>query len=557
MSHYYSLNISRFILVTISLFVTSTIYSQIEKKKLSSPVQIPILLAGNFAELRPNHFHMGIDIKTQGKEGLEVFSVDEGWISRIKVSSFGYGKVLYIDHPNGTTSVYAHLQQFAPEIERLVRQNQKEQQSWEIELFFEKNQVQIKERQWVANSGNTGGSSAPHLHFEIRDTETEHAMNPLKNGIEIPDSRAPEFRNLKIYGVNNEGYLLPGKTKIYPIKKDKEGKLLINVDTIEINYNFFTEFGGIGFGIDATDKLNNSENVCGLYGATLLINDEPLFGHEMNRISFDHTRYINTHRDINESGKNMHKLFRNVTNPLDIYKNSSLGIVDYRSNTILNIEIIGYDELNNQTNIKFVVKFKPSEFAEDVFGNRTYYWPKDHQSINNEKYNFEILAGTFYEPTRVSKAKNTICDVNTSLQKAYNIALEGPSDPLSDKRYLAVSGSKAIPTTFKEGKYYGKTNVTGEIVLRLDTIPPSINWLSKGNILSTDQIKFSISDWGSGIKNYYFYINGEWVMLEYEYKTKQLFTRDKVVIPINSSIRLEVYDQLNNMAIYEQIINRQ
>ncbi len=532
-------------------------FAQKNNGPLNAPVNIPIVLAGNFAELRPNHFHMGIDIKTQGREGLDIFCVQDGWLSRVKISSFGYGKVLYIDHDNGTTSVYAHLQQFAPKLEQKIRKLQTEQQSWEIEVFFEKNEISIQKGEKIAISGNTGGSTAPHLHFEIRDTKTEHALNPLKNGIDVADNRAPEIKHLKIYGVEEQGYLLPGKTMLYPVIKSKEGLLKLTKDTIDITYSFFTKNGGITFGIDAFDKLNGAENVCGLYGAKLFVNGVEYFGHEMNNISFENSRYINSHRDLSESNKNMHKLFRNATNPLEIYNANSLGIIQYQFNPYLNIQISGYDEKNNATSLDFVVKFTPSDFAQDPFSRQSHYWPAEHQAITKDKYHFEILEGTFYEPTKKTNATQTICDASVSLQKHYNVSLQGPTDKWSDKRYLVVSGSKAIRTTFSDGKYYGKTNAIGAITLKIDTIPPAIKWMGKGIISSLNQIKFNISDGQSGLKNYYCYLNNEWIMLEYEYKTKSLFSYDRVEIPPNSTLRLEVFDERNNMAVYEEIINRQ
>src|SRR5690606_39237333 len=141
------------------------------------PLKIPLILSANFGELRPNHFHMGLDFKTNGKEGYNLYAIEEGFISRIKVSTFGYGKVIYIDHPNGVTSVYAHCSEFKGEIDSIVRITQKKEQNFEVEIFPKKNEIRVTKGQVIGISGNSGGSTAPHLHFELRDTKTEHALN--------------------------------------------------------------------------------------------------------------------------------------------------------------------------------------------------------------------------------------------------------------------------------------------------------------------------------------------------------------------------------------------
>ncbi len=545
------------LVIIVFTYLSLNLYSQNSNELIANPVNIPLKLAGNFAELRANHFHMGVDIKTQGKEGVPIFSVLDGYVSRLKISSFGYGKVIYIDHPNGTTSVYAHLQRLAPKLDSLLRSYQKEQQSWEIELFFEKDQLIISKGELIAYSGNTGGSTAPHLHFEFRDTKTEHALNPLLQGLKLNDTRKPEIKSLKLFGVQNEGYIIPGKSLTVPIIKNKDGDLSIKNDTLIIQKNYFPKNGGIGIAVDAFDKLNDAENICGLYGVSLFVNGELKFGHEMNEISFDQSRLINTHRDISETSKNIHKLFRTQTNPLTIYKTSNLGYLSFEDNEqYLNIEILGYDERHNNVCLQFVIQLIGEENCIDPFLQQIYNHPKDSFILKNENITFKVKANTFYEPTKKTNKKNSICQTNHLIQNYYDIEYLGTYDDLTSKRYLAV-GTKSLKTNYFNGYYTAKANVIGDITLKIDTLSPNITWIPKTNINNLNQLIFEIADWGSGIKTYYLYINDEWTIFEYEYKNKRLFSYENKTLPPNTKMRLEVIDNCNNIAVYEKIINRQ
>ena len=152
------------------LFLKSFSQEDIPQDYFESPLEIPLILSGTFGELRSNHFHSGMDIKTHQQTGLNVLASASGYVSRIKVSHFGYGKALYVQHPNGYTSVYAHLKEFAPEIEAYIKERQYAKESYEIEVFPEADELPVKQGEVIAYSGNSGGSGGPHLHFEIRDS---------------------------------------------------------------------------------------------------------------------------------------------------------------------------------------------------------------------------------------------------------------------------------------------------------------------------------------------------------------------------------------------------
>ena len=180
-----------------------------EKINFRSPLDIPLYLSGNFSELRSNHFHTGIDIKTQSVEGKAVYAVEDGYVARIKISTSGYGKAIYIRHPNGYTSVYGHLQKGNPEIEKYIQINQYKKETYTIELFPGKDELLVKKGDMIARSGNSGSSGGPHLHFEIRETRSEEPVNPLLYGFNITDNIRPIIKGIRIYPLSKNSYVNP------------------------------------------------------------------------------------------------------------------------------------------------------------------------------------------------------------------------------------------------------------------------------------------------------------------------------------------------------------
>ena len=210
------------IIICLCLLSLNSFAQENNKKDYHSPLGIPLVLSSNFGELRPNHFHMGLDFKTNGREGYNLYCIEDGYVSRIKVSPYGYGQVVYIDHPeDGITSVYAHCSEFKGQLDSIVKAHQQEEQDFAIEIFPKPNEIRLKRGEVFAISGNSGGSSGPHLHFEIRDTKTEAALNPLNFGFDIADHKAPEIRGLKVYSITEDGYRYPGKSLVKTAAKGK------------------------------------------------------------------------------------------------------------------------------------------------------------------------------------------------------------------------------------------------------------------------------------------------------------------------------------------------
>ena len=283
-----------------------------------APLDIPMYLSGNFGEIRSTHFHTGIDIKTQQVTGKRIYSIYNGYLSRIKIQSGGYGKSLYVTHPNGYISVYGHLSKYTPDVEKYVRQSQYERKSYEIDLHLKPDEFPLRKGQYIGLSGNTGRSGGPHPHFEIRDSRTQEPLNVLKYNFNIKDNIQPVIFNLVIYPVNEQSRV-----------NNANKKLIIPVERINRHFSIVTDkiitvHGDIGFGVETFDFLNGSNNRCGAYSIDLLVNDDLIYSHQIDKLSFSELGYINSHTDYEEKVLNkskIHKLFVAPNNKLSIYKN--------------------------------------------------------------------------------------------------------------------------------------------------------------------------------------------------------------------------------------------
>ena len=275
-----------------------------------NPLDIPIYLAGSFGELRSNHFHAGIDIKTKGKEGLIVRAVADGFVSRIKVQQFGYGKAIYITHPNGYTSVYGHLKNFNKEIDKFVKKTQYEKENYATgNLYFKENRFPIKKGEIIAYSGDTGGSSGPHLHFEIRNTATESILNPLLFGLKVMDNIPPTIRFLKVYSLLEDSRInQQQKSFQIPLKKIGIGNYI--TDRISAS-------GTIGFGIDVFDQFNNATNKNGIYSLEMKVNGKTTYYHTLETFTFSESKFLNLHIDYAHYKKYKKRFQKTYKHPMN------------------------------------------------------------------------------------------------------------------------------------------------------------------------------------------------------------------------------------------------
>lgn len=377
----------------------STLFSQTNYPTdyFSPPLDIPMQLSGNFGELRPNHFHAGFDLKTMQKEGLEVHAVADGYVSRIKISTFGNGKTIYITHNNGYTSVYGHLQRATDAIEDFIKTKHYSEQSFEIEIFLKPGELVVKKGQIIALSGNTGASEGPHLHFEFRDNKTENIINPMLFGFDknMKDTKKPIISGIYVYPLNNETIVNQSKRPLLlNLTLQKDGSY--SSDPVLAN-------GKIGFGINTFDYDDVSFNKNGVYKVQTFYNGMPNFSYQFDTYSFDEMRYVNALIDYpryKKTQQRVQKLFMKTPFNLSIIKtNQSNGVLTVVPNlaSVYRIEVSDY--YGNQTTVSIPVKYGSLSpiIAPEPVTSKYFVKAKNESIFEKDNMSVFIPAGTFYD----------------------------------------------------------------------------------------------------------------------------------------------------------------
>ena len=529
-----------------------------------SPVDFPILLSGNYGELRSTHFHAGIDIKTGGVIGKKVYAVEDGYISRIRVSASSYGKTLYINHPNGFTTVYAHLDDFKDEISKHVKDIQYTQREFEINDFPNKEQFIVKKGDVIGFSGNTGSSSGPHIHFEIRKTSNQVPINPLLFQFDIKDHIAPVFYHLAIYPLDKNSFINNKNLKqLYRLIKTKDAYHLADTGKIFLSGNF-------GFGVEIYDYLDQSRNRCGIYTLDASINNEHLYRHTIDAIPFAEAGYIKSHMDYEEKLKSklsVQKLFIDPNNDLGIYDSVvNRGIINVNRDTLLHIKIKAKDVYENESLLSFEVHGKESEisiFQLDTLPANLMSWNKSNTYID-DAIKVEIPERALYQSLNFEYSSTPselyysdihhVHNMYTPLHRKISVSIKTKNltSDLKSKAFIAqlLEDNKisAIGGEVINGYIVAETNSFGDYAVLVDTIPPSLELINKNIQKRTDgQIQFTIKDELSGIKSFNGFIDNNWALFEYDMKNDLLFyTLDEQKIQKNSEHELELFVIDNN-----------
>ena len=542
-------------LLTKLLVLFSSIVIHSQEVDFHPPIDAPFNLSGTFGEFR-SRFHTGIDFK--GGEGINIFSIEDGYISRIEVSPSGYGKVVYITHPNGYSSVYAHLSRFSPDIERYIKSEQYRSKSYTVKKFPKKDQIQVKRGELLGYSGNTGRSFGAHLHFEIRDTNSQDALNPLMFNYTYEDLERPIIRGL--YTINEDNTLIRDLPKRIRIYKTNDSTYV--ADNIIFN-------GDIGFGIDIYDiQYKNLFNRNGVYKVELLIDSIQKFSYSMDRIKFSENHYKKLMYDYLSLVKNNRRVLKVYIPPrsnLSFLKTNDFnGII--KSNEITNskVNIKVTDWNNNSSYLKFKIisadslkSNKPLNGIE-ILTNQKYV-------INKGESVVEINKNTFYEDVLLNiTSKDDTIDLGDEITPfRSSIKLKIPIDENIDSLRLSqtfigkIVNNKInyISSKINDSYITANTSSLGRYIISRDSILPEIrpiNFKNKSNVKSNKTLRLRIKDDKSGIKNYKAYINGKWALFEYEPKQNLIFhdLSDSVIEDGENDLLIEFEDGVGNKQTY-------
>lgn len=544
------------------------------------PMDIPVSLAGNFGELRTNHFHAGLDIRTEGREGIPVRSVADGHVSRIKISPFGYGNVLYVEHPNGYTSVYAHLSEFNDAITAFVRKVQQARQTFAIELFPGRTELKVKQGDTIALSGNSGSSGGPHLHFELRETRSEIPVNPLLfDFIPIRDQRNPRPRYLKIYPQGDSSRI----TVTYPSGKTYDRthapiklRLTGNGRQYRIYGNPTLSGNGVlGFSIEAYDYHNGSGFRLGIYDLKMYHNGRQLYGHVMDKVSFFETRYINSHMDYMEKTRYNNRFMCTHLDPgnkLSIYTEvKERGLVYVLPGDTHRIQFVLTDEHGNRAVTDLDIRGKPSNpnISEATMGpDIVRYLPYDAPSTYlDDGIRLRFRAGSFYQQVPFTYHRGDtlrgayspvyqVHDPMTPVHRRYSLSLDGSGVPTRLRDYAVIVRSDHYKRRRSEGgRWQGdwltaRPRYFGAFFIDVDTLQPRIRPLNIYNnkyMGRHAQIRVAISDDLAGIDSYRATIDGEWVLMAYDGKYGLItHTFKEDLKPGKHLFELEVTDKVGN-----------
>ncbi|MFA8436143.1 MAG: M23 family metallopeptidase [Marinifilaceae bacterium] len=565
------MNIKTGIICLIAIFFHTGLWGkELPRDYFRSPVDFPITLSGNFGELRNNHFHSGIDIRTF-TTGKRVYAAAQGTVSRIKISAGGYGKALYIDHPNGYTTVYAHLKSFAPALENYILSEQYRRNSFEIDIPVPKNKFVFKKGSLIAYSGNTGSSAGPHLHFEIRETKSEHPVNPLLFSFKIKDTKAPKIFSLYIYPLDLQSSINGKKTRQkFSVTYYDNAYHLKGAPKIKLH-------GKIGFALEANDYMNDTWSKCGIYSLQFRVDNELKTEFSIPEFSFAESRYINSHMDYQlnkQYRKRIHKCFLAPNNKLSIYKRvKDKGIIHFTDDLTHSLEFKIKDANRNTAILRFKVNSvstKPQnttrEFVQVMPYNQSNKFTKDSLELllpanclyDTLYFNYknQHSANTFYS------AKHHIHNENTPVHKHFTLGIRPRNLPekLQDKALVARIDKRGklhnMGGLFFDGWVKTKIREFGNFVITVDTIAPTIRPVKKYKGLNLKQhkrIEFLIKDELSGIKSYVGEIDGKWVLFEYDAKKNKIFYKfdsKRLKSGQKHSLKLTITDHKDNKTHY-------
>ncbi|MEY2595250.1 MAG: hypothetical protein RI965_522 [Bacteroidota bacterium] len=522
----------------IAVFIMcSWLHSQEQNRPFDYPLAVKPLLNANFGEMRPNHFHMGLDLNTGARENLPIFAPADGYLSRIKIESGGFGRALYFNHGNGTTTVYAHMNSFLPAVEQFLEQKQYEQETWKIDLQVPVGKFTVKKGQLIGYSGNTGASEGPHVHFEVRDIKTENCLNPLRNGISMEDNVAPEVLKLAVYDYDKSIY---EQTPVI-IPLIKKGLNYVAVKKIEV------PFEKVVIGIIAIDRMSGSSNPNGIYKAILKKDKLPIAGFELDNISYDFTRNQNGHIDYPlrfKGGPYVQMLHRPKFFQLSIYPASFNKPYIVNSNNFQEYQIDVSDAHDNISKVTFDIR-KIGTAEQRKFSGKA-MMINEKNVFESSNITFEFSPDAFYDsfhmdvvstPSSQAFQKSNLYQVqpfSVPVNSSFQVAIKSSVGKIDTTRMVIKKSIKGKDEIKKA--IYGKNGFTasfkelGSFQLLEDLEPPSIsiNISNGAQVKGGDQLVCNVSDNFKSIRSFEARVDGKWLMFKprgnsYSYRIDENF----------------------------------
>ncbi len=558
-------------ILSIFLFLFSNIYAQDKYPTdyFQNPLDIPMYLSGTFGELRSNHFHSGLDIKTQQKEGFKVFAVGDGYVSRIKISHWGYGKALYVTHPNGYTSVYAHLKKYSAKIEAYIKKHQYKKESFEIQLYPTSTDLKLEKGEVIAYTGSTGGFVGPHLHFELRDGSSR-PINPMYFGITVKDDQKPSINTLMAYPLDDFTQINQSNIPLQiAFKQSNDGNLLAD--------KIFAS-GTIGFGINVFDRLNGALNKNGIFSLEMFVNGEKHYSHKVEKFSFAESKYLNLLIDYERYATLKQKVQRCFVEPkniLSIYKDvKNRGYLSIEEGQNYKVEIVAKDFTGNQKKLIIPVVGKIDSIKVEKEDNST---PYPIKSAEFNKYSKEGITvafpkntfyNDFYLDFEVEDGAALIHPEKTEpVHSKFTLTFDVSSYTSEEKKnlFIAKYNSKGYPsysnTVKKETTFYTRTKNLGKYALLTDNEKPKLwvhNFKKEQWLTNYKKLVLKTTDNLSGIKSYRGEIDGQWILLEYNPKHKTLTYdfSDKEFVNAKHELKVIVKDNVGNTKILETTFYR-
>lgn len=554
--------------VLLLCLLTSPARTKAQQAAFHSPVNIPYLMSGNFGEPRPNHFHCGIDVKTQGTVNKHVLAVADGYVSRLTVGKDGFGNAIYITHPNGIISVYCHLNNFVPALQQLLRREQYARQTDEIDVRLSKGVYPVKAGDWIAYSGNTGASLAPHLHMEFQRATSDGSFRledplPYLKHL-VKDNMAPKAHGIKLYAKEGGGTINgQGKTVIF--EPSANGSTACNA------------WGYIGAAIWADDYMNNTSNKFGIYRITLKVDGQTVFCSEMKSFGYDENPMVNAWGDFPHYKKTRHwylKAFREPGNKLSFIRtNKDNGWINIREERLYKFEYILEDLKGNRSTYRFNVKGTRNDAAlaaEKDKMNRKRQRP-DFMSCNEAHViqqpgmELQIPLGALSKDDIINvtvKSKPNAISNQFKLNDEYAPLLKratlllAPRQPVSNPGKYYIASSKGFAgNTYKNGWYSAKIRDLAETYeLEKDTIPPVITSMGSWPGRKSKILKIKVTDRGAGLKTLKGYADGEFILFVRDGSVWTCRLEESPLKAANKSRALKIVasDRCGNQKIYEQ-----